>query len=217
MTNFIPIFPLKIVVFPGEALNLHIFEPRYKQLIAECFKDSKPFGIPSVINDKVGEWGTLVQVEEVVKTYDNGEMDIKTRGVAVFKILEIVRSIPDKLYSGAIVNYPENEMIGRLDIMKKVLAGLKQMHAILKITKQYTKAENELTAYDVAHHCGLNVQEEYDLLALMHENQRREYLKRHLNRILPLLNETEALKEKIKLNGHFKNLSSFDIDVSGEE
>lgn len=217
MTNFIPIFPLKIVVFPGEELNLHIFEPRYKQLITECFKDAKPFGIPSVINDKVGEWGTLVQIEEIVKTYDNGEMDIKTRGTAVFKILEIVRSIPDKLYSGAIVNYPENEMIGRQDIMKKVLASLKQMHTILKITKQYTKPENELNAYDVAHHCGLNTEEEYELLGLMQENQRREYLKRHLGRILPLLNETETLKEKIKLNGHFKNLSSFDIDISGEE
>src|SRR6187455_311175 len=50
MTNFIPIFPLGIVVFPGENLNLHIFEPRYKQLIKECFEQKKPFGIPPVID-----------------------------------------------------------------------------------------------------------------------------------------------------------------------
>jgi len=53
MTNFIPIFPLGIVVYPGENLNLHIFESRYKQLIQECYSDAKPFGIPSVINKKV--------------------------------------------------------------------------------------------------------------------------------------------------------------------
>ena len=43
MTNFIPIFPLAIVVFPGEKLNLHIFEPRYKQLITECHEQKKTF------------------------------------------------------------------------------------------------------------------------------------------------------------------------------
>ena len=217
MTNFIPIFPLKIVVFPGEDLNIHIFEPRYKQLIAECFKEAKPFGIPCVINDKVGEWGTSVKVEEIVKTYDNGEMDIKTKAISVFNILEIIRSIPDKLYNGAIVNYPQNNPTGRPDIMNKVLDGVKQMHQILKITKQYAKPEDQLTSYDVAHHCGLNIQEEYELLSLMHETQRQEYLKRHLNKMLQMLNETEALKEKIKLNGHFKNLSSFNIDTGSEE
>ena len=69
MTNFIPIFPLAIVVYPGEQLNLHIFEPRYKQLVTECFELKKPFGIPAVINDKISEMGTLVQVKEISKLY----------------------------------------------------------------------------------------------------------------------------------------------------
>jgi len=81
MTNFIPIFPLAIVVYPGEKLNLHIFEPRYKQLIIDCMETKKPFGIPTVLNNEVKELGTLVQVKEIVKTYDNGEMDIITEGI----------------------------------------------------------------------------------------------------------------------------------------
>ena len=55
MTNFIPIFPLEIVVYPGEKLNLHIFEPKYKQLISECYKNKKPFGIPPVLKNKIAE------------------------------------------------------------------------------------------------------------------------------------------------------------------
>ncbi|MBN8786179.1 MAG: LON peptidase substrate-binding domain-containing protein [Terrimonas sp.] len=212
MTNFIPVFPLAIVVFPGEDLNLHIFEPRYKQLITECFKEGKPFGIPAVISNKVSEWGTSVKIEEIVKTYDNGEMDIRTKGMQVFRTLEIIKTIPDKLYSGAIVNYPPNSPTGSKDLMKKVLSGMKEMHRILNISKSYKKPEEELSAYDIAHHCGLSVEEEYELLTLMLELQRQEYLKRHLAKVLPVLNETEALKDKIKLNGHFKNLSSFDID-----
>ena len=59
MTNFIPIFPLSIVAFPGEQVNLHIFEPRYRQLIRECFDAQKQFGIPVVPH--VGDMGQLHQ------------------------------------------------------------------------------------------------------------------------------------------------------------
>ena len=89
MTNFIPIFPLGIVVYPGEKLNLHIFEPRYKQLIDECHKQKKPFGIPTVIDNKLQDYGSLVNITEITKVYDNDEMDIKTMGDKVFRILEI--------------------------------------------------------------------------------------------------------------------------------
>ena len=70
MMNFIPVFPLSIVVYPGEALNLHIFEPRYRQLILECATSGKPFGIPVVLDNKLRELGTLVEVTEISKTYD---------------------------------------------------------------------------------------------------------------------------------------------------
>ncbi|MEI2740709.1 MAG: LON peptidase substrate-binding domain-containing protein [Chitinophagaceae bacterium] len=123
MTNFIPIFPLGIVVYPGENLNLHIFEPRYKQLIAECHTAKKPFGIPTVIQNKVQEFGSMVEITELSKVYDNGEMDIKTKGIKVFRILEVIQEIPDKLYSGAIVNYPDNYEKGVPELMRKVMAG----------------------------------------------------------------------------------------------
>lgn len=85
MTNFIPIFPLGIVVYPGEELNLHIFEPRYKQLIRECYADAKPFGIPAVIDDKLNEMGTLVRITEITTVHEDGRMDIRTRGERVFR------------------------------------------------------------------------------------------------------------------------------------
>jgi uncharacterized protein len=57
------------------------------------------------------------------------------------------------------------------------------------------------------------LQEEYELLNLLHERQRQEYLKRHLTKVIPMIAEMEKLKEKIKLNGHFKNLSGFNFDL----
>lgn len=212
MTNFIPIFPLGIVVFPGEELNLHIFEPRYKQLITDCFAEAKPFGIPTVLKKGLSERGTLVEVKEIVEVYEDGKLDIKTRGVSVFRILEVVKSIPEKLYSGAIVNYPENEERQFIPLLRRVVKSIRDLHEVLKLDKRFSKSDDELLSYDLAHHIGLSLDEEYELLGLLREDQRLEYIKRHLNKVLPVVSEMEVLKERIKLNGHFKNLSgNFDI------
>ncbi len=210
MTNLIPIFPLSIIVYPGEQLNLHIFEPRYRQLINECFAAKKPFGIPSVINDKINEMGTLVQVKEISQVYEDGKMDIKTEGLQVFRMLEIINELPDKLYSGAIVNYPDNNEKGNRILMNGIVKGIKELHKLLNIEKKFVKPDEELWSYDVAHHAGMSLQEEYELLELLHELQRQEYLKRHLTKVIPVLAEMEMLKEKVKLNGHFKNLKGLD-------
>jgi len=206
LTNFIPIFPLSIVVYPGEQLNLHIFEPRYKQLIKECFESQKPFGIPSVIDEKVNEMGTLVQIVEISKAYEDGKMDIKTEGLKIFRMLEPIHDLPDKQYGGAIVHYPDNQLQGKRVLMKPVIDGIRELHKMLNIDKDFKKEDDELWSYDVAHHAGLSLQEEYELLELLNELQRQEYLKRHLTKVLPVLAEMEMLKKKIKLNGHFKNL-----------
>ena len=211
MTNFIPIFPLNIIVYPGEKLNLHIFEPRYRQLITECLESKKPFGIPSVIGNKVQEYGTLIEITELSKTYESGEMDIKTKGIQVFRILELIKEIPDKLYSGAIVTYPDNYNNGSPGLMQKVMTNIRELHHLLKVEKSFGKEDAELSAYEVAHHVGLSPEEEYELLMLMDELHRQEYLKRHLLKAIPLAQGMEQLKDKIKLNGHFKNLSGFDL------
>ncbi|MBC7933881.1 MAG: LON peptidase substrate-binding domain-containing protein [Rhizobacter sp.] len=209
MTNFIPIFPLGLVIYPGEHLNLHIFEPRYKQLIKDCQASGKPFGIPAVIKDKVQEMGTLVQIKEISKEYDDGKMDIKTEGEAVFKILEVVKALPDKLYSGAIVTYPVDQRKRSAAKMKIILQGIRTLHERLGVTKDFGKPDAELVSFDVAHHAGLSLEDEFHLLELSQELQREEFLKRHLTKVLPIMEHMDLLKGKIQMNGHFKNLEGF--------
>jgi Lon protease-like protein len=213
MTNFIPIFPLSLIVFPGENLNLHIFEPRYKQLIHDCFEQKKAFGIPAVINNELRELGTLAEIQEIKKVYEDGKMDITTKGTKVFRLLVVIKEVPDKLYSGAIVSYPDDVNDGNRLLMQKVVKSIKELHKLLDIQKDFKKPDEELKVYDVAHHIGFNIEEEYELLGLFREAQRQEYLKRHLSKVIPLLSEMERLKEKVKLNGHFKNLQSFKFDL----
>lgn len=154
MTNFVPIFPLGIVVYPGEDLNLHIFEPRYKQLIQECNATKKPFGIPTVIEECIQDYGSLVEIREIAAVHENGEMDIRTKGLRVFRILELIKEVPAKMYSGAIVNYPENNEGGSPDLMRRVMNGIRELHKFLKVNKDFNKRDAEIKTYDVAHHVG---------------------------------------------------------------
>lgn len=167
--------------------------------------------MPVVINNKISEFGTLLEITEITKTYETGEMDIKTKGKKIFRILEVINEIPEKLYSGAIVNYPQNHEHGKRLLMNKVIASINELHKMLQVSKPLHKAEHDLWSYDVAHSIGLTLEEEYEFLTLMNELQRQEYLKRHLAKVIPVVAEMEALKEKIKMNGHFKNISGFKL------
>ena len=212
MTNFIPIFPLNIVVFPGEQLNLHIFEPKHKQLIKECFLQKKMFGIPTVLKGNMGETGTAVEIISIEKEHENGEMDIKTLGIKLFKVLEIIKEIPDKLYSGAIVTYPENIERGIEKKMKMILEEVRHFHDLLEVNKEYKKTDDMLCTYDIAHHVGMSLEQEYEFATLLREDQRQEYIQRHLKKIIPTIEELKNLKKRIQMNGHFRKLSIEDID-----
>ncbi|HTM65302.1 MAG TPA: LON peptidase substrate-binding domain-containing protein [Flavipsychrobacter sp.] len=214
MINFIPIFPLNIVVFPGEPLNLHVFEPRYKQLARECLRENKTFGIPCVLDSGIEEYGTLMEITEMVQEYDNGELDIRTKGLAVFRVLELVKTIPDKLYSGAIVDYPTNIVEhGDTNIAKIILDEVKRLYTLLNVEEKFPAHKASMISYDVAHYIGLSQQEEYELLCLLSEVQRLEYIRRHLNNMLPTIKELEEMKIRIKRNGHFRDLSLDDLNL----
>jgi len=131
----------------------------------------------------------------------------------VFRVLETIHHVPDKLYSGAIVNYPDNDEDGNRELMQKVVVGIRKLHQLLNVSKIFSKPDDELNSYDVAHHVGFSIDEEYELLGLTMELQRQEYLRRHLTKVIPVVLEMEGLKEKIKLNGHFKNLTGFQFDM----
>lgn len=214
MTNFIPVFPLDVVVYPGERLNLHVFEPKYKQLLKECVTEKKAFGIPSVVDQKIGEFGTLMEVDEVVTEHENGEMDIRTRGVKVFRILEMINDIPDKLYSGAIVTYPENTLTqGNSKLSTQIIEAVKRLYSLLNVDGKFPVFHSEVVSYTIGHFVGMNLQEEYELLGLFDELQRLEYIRRHLTRLQPVVKGLEDMKKRVQMNGHFRNLSLGDLNL----
>ena len=105
---YLPFFPLKLVAFPGEELNLHIFEPRYRQLLADVEQDGVNFGICTYNNQLTG-YGTEVRLEKIYKRYEDGRLDIKTRCLSAFQIQTFDNPMPGKLYAGGEIEYLQND------------------------------------------------------------------------------------------------------------
>ena len=204
MTKFIPIFPLNNIVFPGQLLNLHIFEPRYKQLILECKEQGKGFGIPSVFKETLNEYGTEMELLEISKTYPDGEMDIKTRGLRAFRIIEVLREVPEKLYSAAIVYEVEHLPFDTEKLNPTLVDLVEKLHQLLGTSLNiYEKFENPLS-FDLAQYVALNPEDQYRLLVATSEKARQWFLIQHLLKLIPSLEETERVKAKVQMNGHFR-------------
>lgn len=204
MEIYLPLFPLNLVVYPHEDLNLHIFEERYRQLINECLETGATFGIPAFIDNKLPGFGTEMRVTALHKRYDDGRMDIKTQGIRIFRIATFENPAPGKLYAGGQVNVVESEpALG--DHLDELIVKLTRLYRLLQVNSEIDE-ETPLLSFRVAHKIGLSVEEEYELLTLASENERQRLLIHHLDRVLPVVSEMERTKERIKMNGHFKNL-----------
>jgi Lon protease-like protein len=86
----IPLFPLNVVLLPGATLPLHIFEPRYRQMVRRCLDENSEFGVLLALPKGIVRVGCTAQVTEVLKRYNDGRMDIITVGRSPFRITQLV-------------------------------------------------------------------------------------------------------------------------------
>ena len=199
-------FPLKLGVYPGEYVNLHIFEPRYKQLINECKETGMTFGIPTFVDGKLKDFATEVRLIAINQVYPKGEMDIHTEGLEIVKVDKFYRQAPDRLYGGADIERLENSFQPDFLLSTQLIELLEEMFDLLQVDKEVNPDAQEFVSYDYAHSVGLSIQQEYELLTLLTESARQEYLLSHLEGVLPKLREMEELRRKVQMNGHFKNV-----------
>lgn len=205
------IFPLQIVSYPGELVNLHIFEERYKQLIQECIDRPAHFVIVAYIDGRIMPIGTLMSVQELVEKHEDGRMDIRCIGHARCKITDMSNPAPDKLYAGAEYHEIKDDLDGD---------GFKydQIHALVLRFQELIKAEkkiiikDEFRIYDIVHKIGLSLKQKYQILEYSDERSRQDFVIDHLQNIIPVIKRIEEAKRRISMNGHFPSYPSSDID-----
>ncbi len=202
-----PLFPLELVVFPLENLNLHIFESRYKQLIQDCAESGSLFGIPCYRKDKPMAYGTLIRLIRIDKKYADGRMDIKTAGVRVFRLNQYLETYPDKLYPGGYIEKMELDLEPKIVHRQEIKDKIFEIYNFMNI-KAIPKAlkKDEYYTFEIAHKAGLNKDQEYEFLQINTEVKRQEYLINHLDYLIPIAKNMEEMRRKIQKNGHFKDV-----------
>lgn len=104
--GLLPLFPLEVVLLPGAALPLHIFEERYKEMIGLCLAEACPFGVVLARGNGVFRMGCTAEIRKVLERYEDGRLDILTTGVDRFEIISINT---DRSYFRAEVSYFEDD------------------------------------------------------------------------------------------------------------
>ncbi len=190
--NFFPLFPVNVIVFPGEIHPLHIFEERYKTLIKDMKEKNDIFGIPYVKNGKMCLYGSGVMLHKVLSTSPSGEMDILVRGGHIFKIDEMNEELPGKLYPGGKVKrHDEMNEIANHDLIRKFRKYKEQLR---KINDENAKAGviTSNNILDIAGQMALDMDEKYNIIKLKSKSLRENFL---LGKLDFLLMINEKLKE----------------------
>ena len=208
---FLPLFPMKLVVFPGEKLKLHIFEPRYRQLILECKESGMGFGIPAYIDGGVSEFGTEVRLLTVFSTQENGDMDILTEGRHPFRLDRFLREVPGKLYCGGEVTPIQNEEDAAHVDRRPIIDHFLRFHELLGTGYTRENFDGPNLSYELAQEVGLPLSRKVELLSLSRESERLSLLEEHLRRAVPMLVAAQETRERVRRNGKFRKMEVLEL------
>jgi Lon protease-like protein len=199
LPSLIPLFPLDVVLFPGTPLPLHIFEPRYKEMIAECLAQHRVFGVVRALEQGLADVGCTAEIITVEKEYPDGRLDILTEGRQRFELLGVNQ---ERSFLQAEVNMIDDEP--GLPPKEDTLRAL-QLHAeLLAIAgaKQNLSADSNLLTFNLAGSLPLDLDFKQKLLALRSESERLSLLISYLETIISNLRRAANTREKAGGNGH---------------
>ena len=176
LNNF-PLFPVSVIVFPGEIQPLHVFEERYKQLINDSGNDHTVFGIPYVKDGKMCLYGSGVVIHKVLATSPSGELDILVKGVNMFVISDIKEQLPGKLYAGGKVKILDRiNDIANPSLIEKFRDYKMTLSRINKDSGVTSGIITSNHVLDIAGQLPLENEEKYSIIKLKDQMQREKYL-----------------------------------------
>jgi ATP-dependent Lon protease len=200
----IPLFPLNIVLFPGEAVPLHIFEPRYRLMTRLCLEQASPFGIVFVHDGNLAQTGCSALIVKTLKEFEDGRSDILTAGQQAFRL---IRTHSEKAYLEADVEYLEEDFTGIDALVSMQVEQLfDQCHRLLyQEAAPPFEAEGGISlAFYVASELPIDVAFRQMLLEQRSEAERQRILAKRLAEWYPQLQKREQVRGKAAGNGHGK-------------
>ena len=196
----LPLFPLELVLLPGTPLPLHIFEPRYKEMIRECISAEAPFGVVRAFEEGIAEVGCTAEIITVTKEYPDGRMDLICEGRKRFEVIEVNRD-RSFLQAEVLIVPDDPEAAVQEERVKAVQLHLEILSLAGAVQDLSAADQNQLSFY-LAGSLPLDLDFKQKLLAMRSEAQRIQAVAAYLETILPQLKRAARARQTAGGNGH---------------
>jgi Lon protease-like protein len=196
-----PLFPLGLVLLPGEVIPLHIFEERYKQMIGECLDEERDFGVLWLADDALKDVGCAARISQVLERFEDGRLNILVEGTTPFRL---ERRIGDMAYPAGDIELLEDTQ----DADEEALERTRKTYGDLVEEVTDSRPEPEtlagLGAYGMAATVDINPAAKQVLLELRSEPARLEQLEALFTEALKRIRTAARVAEQASGNGHLK-------------
>jgi Lon protease-like protein len=201
MSALLPLFPLDLVLFPGVSLPLHIFEPRYREMVSECLAEKKTFGVVRAKEDGIAEIGCTAEIVDLAKTYDDGRMDILTAGRERFEVIQVNQ---ERSFLQAEVIHLQDEL--NLSSPKEKARAIELHGELMTLAGAKPEGASEIAGDKLAYHLAgslpLDLDFKQTLLEMKSESERVQAIISFFEAILPTMRRTVHVRQKAGGNGH---------------
>jgi uncharacterized protein len=196
----LPLFPLDVVLLPGTPLPLHIFEPRYKEMIGECMANSAPFGVVRALERGIAEIGCTAEIVTITKQYADGRLDLVAQGGKRFEVLQLNE---DRSFLRAeVLLIPDEPSTPQEVDSSRVIELHREILSLAGAVQDVSGLEPGALAFHIAGSLPLDLDFKQKLLELRSEGQRLLALAAYLEGVLPGLRRAARAREKTGGNGH---------------
>jgi Lon protease-like protein len=196
----LPLFPLEVVLLPGTPMPLHIFEPRYKEMIGECLANDAPFGIIRALDDGLAEVGCTAEVITVTKQYPDGRLDLIAEGRERFEVLELNRE--RSFLRAEVLLIPDDaEKAAQAEKARAIQLHL-EILSLAGAVQDLSAADQDQLSFYLAGSLPLDLDFKQRLLAMRSEPQRLQVVAEYLENIIPKLRQVALARQKAGGNGH---------------
>jgi Lon protease-like protein len=196
----LPLFPLELVLLPGTPLPLHVFEPRYKEMIGECLATDAPFGVIRAVDEGIAEVGCTAEIITVTKEYPDGRMDLICEGRKRFEVVEVNR---DRSFLQAeVLIVPDEPGVTVQEERVKAIQLHLEILSLAGAVQDLSAADQNQLSFYLAGSLPLDLDFKQKLLAMRSEGQRIQAVTAYLETIVPKLRRAARAREKAGGNGH---------------
>jgi len=202
MSNLrLPLFPLNVVLLPGADLPLHIFEPRYRQMVRDCLDTKSPFGMLLALPNGIVGTGCTAEILEVTKCYPDGRYDILTVGRSPFRVVELFDEEP--LWRGEVDFLEDRSLAVNTRICRELTDLYETCHTLIygDYPRNLSCMEDNEISYAVADKLPMDLLWKQRILELRSEADRQERLVAYLREWAPHLEKTTPLRARAAGNG----------------